>query len=709
MSTSQDWHEQQPNQWTYDDPYRYPIPRSDEDPWGRLLEPLLVKDKVQCDAWKDEVQNLLIFAGLFSAVVTSFVVESSKDLQPDPNTLLLSHIAMLIDNSTNGTVANVIPQIRFSPSPSSYRINALWFASLVLSLATVLVGIVSLQWIREHQQYSGLSEQEKFSVFCMRKEALEAWYVPQIFAGLPLLLQGALALYLAGLIDYLLGFGSGVAIPGIIFIVLSLFFLIATTVLPTLQGLVILPAYLEITLNLPSPCPYKSPQSQTFRRFVTAFERGFLATSWLLRRVTWMIMRFRKYLYQFIKLESSQPQFVKTSDGFPSILTVWRKASWIDFDRSWLSFHDFMFLNITDGRVLDEFYRPAKPLYDAVKGIRSMALGNHAHPSEAYLLCQFHCLQGISSSIVRKGINMISSQTYRNTYFHLLLIINSSNDLVRMPHSLSRILANCNFDSGLISEENTLAILNIVDPYHKLSPTLSRHFAECNLRLLAAVYSKIRQMYHETESQTSPPLKISPFSLSAAINNIENNGDATEFIHQWALSIHSFFLAIIKSSPLDDPRLEQSFHAHSFFQPYLDAFMYFSRNIDSSDSEIFPVIISTITDISVALNNTPSPKQDFLFYPAAYYAKLLTTGVLRPRHPHIISVVPALLEALCLYKAYLGEGIPSLENTLEIPTFLDKEWWGFLKLPEEEEPNSKLQASHSEKMDTARMGRASGS
>ncbi|KIM36337.1 hypothetical protein M413DRAFT_33824, partial [Hebeloma cylindrosporum] len=101
--------------------------------------------------WTEEVQNLLIFAGLFSAVVTSFVVESSKDLQPDSNTLLLSHIATLIDNATKGTVSNV-PQIQFSPSPSSYRINALWFASLVLSLATVLVGIVSLQWIREHQQ-----------------------------------------------------------------------------------------------------------------------------------------------------------------------------------------------------------------------------------------------------------------------------------------------------------------------------------------------------------------------------------------------------------------------------------------------------------------------------------------------------------------------------------------------------------------------------
>jgi hypothetical protein len=48
-------------QWSYNDPYRYPIPRGNEDPLETLLELLLAKDKVQCDAWKDEVQNLLIF------------------------------------------------------------------------------------------------------------------------------------------------------------------------------------------------------------------------------------------------------------------------------------------------------------------------------------------------------------------------------------------------------------------------------------------------------------------------------------------------------------------------------------------------------------------------------------------------------------------------------------------------------------------------
>jgi len=105
-------------------------------------------------------------------------------------------------------------------------------------------------------------------------------------------LPGCLSSRLVGLIDHLLRFGLGVAIPGIIFIFLSLFFLIATTALPTLQGLVVLPTYLERNPYLASPCPYKSPQSQGFRRLATTFQGSFLASS-PMARVQWLIMYSR--------------------------------------------------------------------------------------------------------------------------------------------------------------------------------------------------------------------------------------------------------------------------------------------------------------------------------------------------------------------------------------------------------------------------------
>ncbi|KAF9475238.1 hypothetical protein BDN70DRAFT_814406, partial [Pholiota conissans] len=83
-----------------DGPYKHPPPKSDGDPWAILLKPELETDKIQCDAWKEEVQTLLIFAGLFSAVVTAFIIESYKFLKPDPNDIIIRLLAE-ISNSAN--------------------------------------------------------------------------------------------------------------------------------------------------------------------------------------------------------------------------------------------------------------------------------------------------------------------------------------------------------------------------------------------------------------------------------------------------------------------------------------------------------------------------------------------------------------------------------------------------------------------------------
>lgn len=46
--------------WQCGDPYQYPVTEKG-DQWQMLLKPLLEKDHDQCQSWKDEVQNLLIF------------------------------------------------------------------------------------------------------------------------------------------------------------------------------------------------------------------------------------------------------------------------------------------------------------------------------------------------------------------------------------------------------------------------------------------------------------------------------------------------------------------------------------------------------------------------------------------------------------------------------------------------------------------------
>jgi hypothetical protein len=52
---------QNPGIWKCGDAFQYPIPKADGDQYEKLLAPLFKRDRVQCEAWKDEVQNLLIF------------------------------------------------------------------------------------------------------------------------------------------------------------------------------------------------------------------------------------------------------------------------------------------------------------------------------------------------------------------------------------------------------------------------------------------------------------------------------------------------------------------------------------------------------------------------------------------------------------------------------------------------------------------------
>ncbi|KAF9471694.1 hypothetical protein BDN70DRAFT_819686, partial [Pholiota conissans] len=221
-----------------DDPYEHALPKPDGDPWAVILKPEMETDKIQCDAWKEEVQTLLIFAGLFSAVVTAFIIESYKFLQPDPNDAIINLLTQ-IANGPNATVTTSLaaggsmsPVSLFTQKSSSVRINVFWFISLILNLTTVLVGTISLQWLREHQAYPGLSPKQTLAILHMRTESLKAWYVPQIFAMLPLLLQGALVLFLAGLIDFTLPLGQKLSIPIACIVGFILLFLAATTILP---------------------------------------------------------------------------------------------------------------------------------------------------------------------------------------------------------------------------------------------------------------------------------------------------------------------------------------------------------------------------------------------------------------------------------------------------------------------------------------------
>ncbi|EMD31593.1 hypothetical protein CERSUDRAFT_26401, partial [Gelatoporia subvermispora B] len=121
--------------------------------WDKFAKRLQRQDEDSAKVWKEEIDALLVFAGLFSAVLTAFNVDLYKSLKPctpaasDTNTLALIHLITLLNNGTTPEMlAAATVSDNCKPGSAAVWINALWFASLVLSLSSASIGIVIRQW-----------------------------------------------------------------------------------------------------------------------------------------------------------------------------------------------------------------------------------------------------------------------------------------------------------------------------------------------------------------------------------------------------------------------------------------------------------------------------------------------------------------------------------------------------------------------------------
>ncbi|KAI0352099.1 hypothetical protein OH77DRAFT_816862 [Trametes cingulata] len=217
--------------------------------WTNCAKALQQHDQHMVQGWKEDVDSLLVFAGLFSAVVTAFNVEAYKLLQEDPDekvASLLGQISLQLAASAAATPrASDASGSAFAADTRSIRINVLWFSSLVLSLVSASIGILTKQWLREYTRSAASSPRENARIRQLRHEGLERWRIPFTVALLPMLLQVALALFFAGLLDLLWSLHPSVAGVITALVALSLAFLVLTTVMPTFRG----------------DCPYKSPQA----------------------------------------------------------------------------------------------------------------------------------------------------------------------------------------------------------------------------------------------------------------------------------------------------------------------------------------------------------------------------------------------------------------------------------------------------------------
>ncbi|KAI0666957.1 hypothetical protein C8Q78DRAFT_1106524, partial [Trametes maxima] len=162
--------------------------------------------------WNAEIDTLLVYAGLFSAILTAFTVESYRLLQPssqDPTVMLLREIYDgLHFNATSRGLATVNISSQLDDleliDTSSICFNTFWFSSLVLSLFSAAVGIMVKQWLNEFSEGLGSAASRHIArTRQYRFNGLVRWRVKDIVTIIPIMLQLALFLFIGGLLIFL--------------------------------------------------------------------------------------------------------------------------------------------------------------------------------------------------------------------------------------------------------------------------------------------------------------------------------------------------------------------------------------------------------------------------------------------------------------------------------------------------------------------------
>ncbi|KAK0435038.1 hypothetical protein EV421DRAFT_1988172 [Armillaria borealis] len=188
--------------------------------WRIFLDECQEFDAGRIEILRDSVDVLLVFAGLFSAAVTTFVAQTSQSLQTDYTKIsayLLYESVSIQRAVASGVAVSFVPVSPLNPttafvaSTSDRWVNGLWFTSLSLSLITALVAVLAKQWMRQHMLASSGTPRDRARIRQFRYMGFEAWHVPVIIGILPSLLHISLTIFLAGLVVFLMALERPIA------------------------------------------------------------------------------------------------------------------------------------------------------------------------------------------------------------------------------------------------------------------------------------------------------------------------------------------------------------------------------------------------------------------------------------------------------------------------------------------------------------------
>ncbi|EUC59432.1 transmembrane protein, putative [Rhizoctonia solani AG-3 Rhs1AP] len=240
--------------------------RQDARVWKAYVKEADKFDSEQVDGWNRSLDVTLIFAALFTAICTAFVIESSKSLKEDLAETTarrldqITGILLVVANVSDRSLLNPneftvpISPVPFSPRPVDVCVNVLWFFSLILSAAVSLFAMLAKEWCylfmsgRIGDSWSQTKRRQQ------RWEGIETWKMEQVIMILPSFVHLSFLSFAIGLCIYLGDLNGHVAILASIVTFGSTFIYMASTLLPLL--------HLSDTI-----CPYSTSVSRFVQRF----------------------------------------------------------------------------------------------------------------------------------------------------------------------------------------------------------------------------------------------------------------------------------------------------------------------------------------------------------------------------------------------------------------------------------------------------------
>ncbi|KAG8932379.1 hypothetical protein FRC03_012211 [Tulasnella sp. 419] len=212
------------------------------------------------DGWNKSLDILLIFAGLFSAINTAFIIESYKGLQPDPAETTNALLRFLIMHRHDDVTLTPEQLNTQSPNTSAIPINSIFFASLSTSLTAAFGIVTAKQWLNEYSKLGpikaphlrGRERQAKF-------KGLQTWKLRLIIELLPLLLQVSLLLFFIGVLFFLWGLEWKVAVMQLVL---------------SVAGVTVYLLTILISIIFPTS-PFQTPMSKHLPHYLTKLWRHF--------------------------------------------------------------------------------------------------------------------------------------------------------------------------------------------------------------------------------------------------------------------------------------------------------------------------------------------------------------------------------------------------------------------------------------------------